>query len=339
MGQGCLGGTKTAASPDGGVFKTATRAESWTQKPAFISGAKISAEAGKITVNSMAFDPQDEKVIYLATAEHGLVYSFDAGDSWRKADTLKIARVQTVAVDPKNKCVVYATAANKVYKTENCMRDWRDVFFDPRTEKVFTQLLVDWFNPTVLYAGTSEGDVFKSTDAGRSWRVIKRVEGAVITSLALDPRDSRILYAGTNGSGIFKTLDGGATWLQVKKQLGEEFRDARRVTQAVVDPQIANLIYLVSKYGVIKSPDQGETWQAMSLPIAPGAAEVTYLAIDRKDNKKLFLIGPDAFLLSVDGGASWTSKRLPTTRAGSVLLISPADSNLIYLGTKPQVTK
>lgn len=339
MGQGCLGGTKQAAGPDGGVFKTVNRAEGWTQKSALVSGAKVSADAAKISVISMAFDPQDEKVIYLATAGHGLVYSLDAGDSWRKAETLKAARVQTAAVDPKNKCVVYATSANKIYKTENCMRDWKDIFFDPRTDKIFTQLTVDWFNPALLYAGTSEGDIFKSADAGRSWRVVKRVEGAVITSLALDQRDSRILYAGTNGSGIWKTLDGGATWLQIKKQLGEEFRDARRVAQVVVDPQTANLIYAVSKYGVIKSPDQGETWQALTLPTPPGAAEVSFLAIDRKDNKILFLAGPSAFLLSLDGGASWTSKKLPTTQAGSALLIDPKDSNVIYLGAAPQVAK
>lgn len=233
FGQGCFGGGNQATGPDGGVWKTADRAENWTNKRALVDGPKVTAEAANISVRSMVFDPQDNKTIYLATDNLGLVHSNDAGDSWLKDTNLKLARVYSVAVDPKNKCVVYVTSANKIYKTENCTRDWEQIFFDPRTDKIFTQIVVDWFNPSILYAGTSEGDVFKSTDAGSSWQTSKRIEGTVVTAMVMDPRDSRVLYVGTSGDGIWKTLDGGNTWIHIEKQFGEEFREARRVTRHI----------------------------------------------------------------------------------------------------------
>lgn len=337
LGQGCLGigGSSSPTGPDGGVWKTGDRGQTWVNKRALVQGPKVTAAAAGFSVVAMAFDPQDNGTIYLATNEHGLVYSTDAGESWQHSKGLAAGRISAVAVDAKNKCTVYATGGNKIFKTQTCGRDWAQIFFDPQTAKQITQIVVDWFNPTILYAGTSEGDIFKSTDAGVSWRVSKRVEGTPISALVMDPRDSRLVYAGTQGSGIWKTLDGGATWVQIQKQFGEEFRDARRATQVVVDPKTPNLIYVVSKYGIIKSTDQGETWTALTLTSPPGTVQIASMAIDATDSKKIVYTGPTTLTLSTDGGATWTAKKLPTTKGGTALLIDPKNGNTMYLGTAP----
>ncbi|MFA5935406.1 MAG: hypothetical protein WC787_00930 [Patescibacteria group bacterium] len=335
FGQGCFGGSSTATGPDGGVWKTTDRGQVWANKRALVQGAKITAGAAALSINDMAFDPQDANAIYLATAENGMVYSLDAGDSWQQAKVLNTGRVNAVAVDPKNKCTVYATRANEIYKTETCGRDWAKIFFDPRTDKAFTQIVVDWFNPTILYAGTSEGDIFKSTDAGRSWQASKRIEGTRITHMVMDPRDSRALFVGTGGDGLWKTADGGVTWTQIKKQFGEDFRDARNVTKVVLDPSVANVIYIVSKYGIIKSDDGGTTWKGLNLTAPPGTIKINALVIDATDNKKMIYTGPNTLTFTSDGGVTWTAKKPPTTRAGSALLIDPKNGNIVYLGTVP----
>lgn len=337
FGQGCLGGSPAPATgPDGGVWKTTDRGTTWVNKRAFVQGPKVSANAATFSIVALAFDPQDTNTIYAATGENGLVYSLDGGDSWQQAKTLSTGRVNIVAVDPKNKCTVYASSANKIFKTETCGRDWIQIFFDPRTDKSFTKLVVDWYNPTNLYAGTSEGDVFKSHDSGANWQTIKRVEGAAITSLVMDPRDSRLLYVGTQGDGIWKTPDGGSTWVQIKKQFGDEYRDAHRVTQIVLDPKSPTAIYVVSKYGIIKSDDQGQTWKALNLTAPPGTIKISSFAIDPTDNKKMVYTGPNTVTYTSDGGITWSAKKLPTTRAGSVVLIEPKNGNILYLGTIPQ---
>lgn len=335
FGQGCFGGKSTSQGPDGGVWKTTDRGQAWTQKRSLVQGAKVTTDAGSFAINALALDPQDKNVLYAGTAENGLIVSFDAADSWQPVKTLAVTKINDVAVDPKNKCVVYAASGNKLFKTDNCTRDWNQVFFDPRTDKSFTRIAVDWFNPTIVYLGTNEGDIFRSADAGASWRSVKRVEGAAIASLVLDPRDSRIVYAGTQGDGIWKSLDGGANWLHIEKEFGDEFRDARRVTQLAVDPKTTNVLYVVSKYGIIKSDNQGSTWKALPLTTPPGSITITSLAIDPNDPKKLIYTGPTTLSFSTDGGTTWSNKKLPTAKAGSALLIDPKDGNMIYLGTRP----
>ncbi|MCI0479722.1 YCF48-related protein [Candidatus Uhrbacteria bacterium] len=337
FGQGCFGGTATGPTgPDGGVWKTVDGGVTWANKRALVQGPKVTADAASLSVLAMAMDPQDPSAIYLGTDGDGLVYSLDAGDSWQKSAGYGTGRVSAIAVDPKNKCTVYAATANRIYKTETCGRDWATVFVDPRTDKSFTQLIVDWFNPTILYAGTSEGDIFKSVNAGASWQASTRVEGTPISTIVMDPRDSRIVYVGTQGDGIWLTKDGGNTWSQVKKQFGDEFRDARRVTQVVLDPKTPDMLYVVSKYGIIVSQDQGETWKALNLTAPPGTITILAMAVDPTDSAKLVYTSPTTITFSQDGGATWTSKKLPTTQQGAVLLMDPKDGNVIYLGTRPQ---
>jgi photosystem II stability/assembly factor-like uncharacterized protein len=342
LGQGCLGTSSTGPTgPDGGVWKSTDNGQTWVNKKAFVQGAKVSAGAATIGVVDMAFDPQDKNTVYLATAANGMVFSLDGGDSWQQAvasnpekNVLTTGRVNVVSVDPKNKCTVYAASANKIYKTITCGRDWDQIFFDARTDKSFTELVVDWFNPTILYAGTNDGDIFKSLDAGRSWQTAKRIDGVAINSLVMDPRDSRLLYAGTQGDGIWKTVDAGATWTHIEEQFGD-FQDARRTTQVVIDPVEANLIYSVSKYGIIKSNNGGETWTALTLTTPPGTVTINELAIDPKNNKRLIYTGVSTLQFSTDGGATWTPKKLPTTQIGSNLLIDPMDGKILYLGAMP----
>lgn len=340
MGQGCLGGTPTGPTgPDGGVWKTSDRGLTWVNKRAFVQGPKVTAAAADFGIVSLTFDPQDPATIYAATTLNGLVYSLDSGDSWQQSKTLTAGRINAVAVDPKNKCTVYAASANKIYKTETCARDWAQIFFDPRTDKLFTQLAVDWFNPTIMYAASSDGDILQSRNAGQSWQTVKRIDGIAVTSIVIDPRDSRLVYVGTNGDGIWKTTDSGATWLQIKKQFGTDMTDARRATQVVLDPKSPKVVYEVSKFGIIRSDDQGETWHALNLTAPPGTIKITALAIDPTNPQKMVYVTPTTVTFTSDGGSSWAAKKLPSTRGGTALLIDPRNGDVIYLGTQPVKTQ
>ncbi len=334
FGAGCFGSSSTGPTgPDGGVWKSADGGETWANERAFVSGPKVTADAATFQINQMAFDPQDHKTIYLATAAHGLEYSLDGGSSWQQGNIPNVTTVGSVAVDPKNKCTVYATGANRIYKTENCGRDWEQIFYEPRSSVSFTQIIVDWYDPINLYAGTSDGDVFKSTDAGKSWQRVDRIDGVRVMSLAMDPHDSRVVYAGTETEGILKTADGGLTWTQIKKQFGQDLIDGRRVVQVVVDPADPSTIYDVCRYGILKSTDGGDTWTALNLTSPPNTVKIKALAIDPKNTQHLIYTGVATLQFTTDGGKTWTPKRLPTTQSGSALLIDPIDSNVLYLGT------
>lgn len=331
-GQGCTG-SNPATGPDGGVFKTKNAESVWTQLKALQSGTKVGSIANVGTVSG-AVDPQDPSTLYVGTTENGVLYTLDGGESWQLAKGMSVGRIAAIAVDPKDKCTVYATRSNQVFKTETCSRDWNQVYFDPRTDKRFTTLIVDWYNPKTVYAGTSDGDIVRSTDGGASWRVVHRVDGVSITMLTMDPRDSRTVYAATNGSGIGKTTDGGQTWTMIRQPF-QDFDFARRPVMVVVDPSLANTVYNVSKYGLLRSDDGGATWSALKLPTPPGTVDIRAFAIHPTDSRQLVYATDSSIVWSVDGGQTWTPKKLPTARGASFLLYDKAAEPSLFLGAAP----
>lgn len=336
MGQGCGGGgQKQAAGPDGGIFRTADRGAVWTQLKTLNLGPKQGSIAN-VGIATLAIDPQDTKAVYAGTEQNGVIYSLDGGDSWAPAEGLTTGRVPAVAVDPKDKCTIYATRGNQIFKTTNCSRDWSAVYFDPRNV-VFTSLAIDWFNPKVLYAGTSDGDIFKSENAGEAWRSSQRVDGYRINMLTIDPRDSRIIFVATDKAGLYKTTDGGATWTQIRKEL-KDFDGANRANMVLIDPSVENRVYTVSKYGILQSNDGGSTWTALKLPTPSGTVDMKAFAVHPKDSKELVYATDSAVIWSSDGGQTWTPKKLPTARGASTILYDPAVKDkqaTVYLGTLP----
>ncbi len=334
-GQGCFGGTSsTGTGPDGGIFRTIDSGETWRQLKLINIGTK-QASIQDIGIVSIAIDPQDPKAVYAGTVNDGIIYSLDGGDSWAPATGLNSGRVNAVAVHPKDKCTVFAARANQIMKTDNCSRDWKQIYFDPRTDKQFTSLSVDWFNPEAMYAGTTDGDIVKSENGGATWRVAYRLDGIKINALAMDPRDSRIVFAATDRSGLLKTVDGGQSWVQIRNEL-KDFDGANRANIVAIDPSVAQRLYTVSKYGILQSNDLGTTWTALKLPTPPGSVDMKAFAVNPKNPKSLVYATDKAVIWSEDGGATWTPKKLPTSRGAAVLMYDTSASQpALFLGALP----
>lgn len=333
LGQGCAGSSNKTAGPDGGIYRTADGGDTWRQLQVINIGSKRASIANMGIVTFVA-DPQDPNTIYAGTVENGVIYTTDGGESWTPATGLSVGRVNSIVVDAKSKCTIYATLANQIMKTTTCFRDTTRIYYDPRTDKSFTTLVSDWYNPNVVYAGTNDGDVLRSENAGQSWRVIHRVEGVRINQLVMDPRDSRVLYGATQGSGIIKTADGGQSWTTIRKEL-EEFENARRPNLIVLDPSNANRVFTVSKYGILLSDNGGSSWTPLKLPTPPGEVEMKAMAVHPKDAKRLVYATDKAVIWSVDGGQTWTTKKLPTTRGAAFMLYTKADAPALFLGASP----
>lgn len=330
LGQGCFGGgAQPAQGPDGGVFQTTT-GEAWEQQTVLNLGTKLGSIAN-VGIASLAADPEDTNAMYAGTVENGILYSLDGGKSWTNPDSLKSGRVDGLAVHPKNKCVVFALRANQIMKTENCNRDWSQVFFNPRTDKKFTSIVIDWFNPASIYASTDDGDILKSENGGTTWRVVQRVDGIRINNLAMDPKDSRTVYASTFGQGIFKTTDGGENWTQIRDELSA-FDGSRKTVAVALDPNNANRVYHISKYGILVSDDGGANWRSIALPSPPNSIDLAVFAVHPKDPKRLVYATENSIVFSSDGGLTWTSQKLPTSRAPAALLYTPTDPPTLYLG-------
>lgn len=335
MGAGCfgLGGSNTAAVADGGVFRTRDEAVKWEQLKVLNLETQLGStvELGTVTA---AFDVQDPNAIYVGTAENGLMYSYNGGQSWNLANGLSKGRINGVVADTKDKCTVYAVRANQVHKTTSCGREWSEVWSHPRAETVITAVVGDWYNPKTLYIGTSEGDILRSDDGAMTWRPMHRVDDNRINDLKIDPQDSRVIYAATNGVGMLKSVDGGATWLEIRKQL-QEFQYARTPKFMVMDPSTRDRIYQISRYGLLVSDDGGAAWRGVTLPTAPQTTEIVAFAVNPKDPKTLVYATASALVMSKDGGVSWASKKLPTNRGVAWMNFSREEKPALLLGAAP----
>ncbi|MBI2437125.1 MAG: hypothetical protein HYV41_05330, partial [Candidatus Magasanikbacteria bacterium] len=181
MGQGCilLGGNNTNTSGPAGMFVSTDKGENWQPISSMPTTDGVKSLSG-VSVFKLIEDINDSKALYWASRQHGLYYSFDDGKSWRQADSeFKAGFVRAIAVHPKDKCKIYASNGRQVFKTDDCMRSWTEVFFEARPSDSITSLSFDPFSSSTIYLTENNGDMLKSVDEGTSWAVAYRFGGYV----------------------------------------------------------------------------------------------------------------------------------------------------------------
>ncbi len=312
-----------------GVFKSFDKGENWTEKNLFLHSGGVGSIAGVNVVN-LTFDPQDSRAIYLASGDSGLFYSYDATDSWLKANQIANGKIESAAVDPKNKCVLYVSFASTILKSSDCSRSWSEIYIDTRADKNITALAVDHYDNLIVYAGNSAGDILKSVDGGGNWRVIQRFNDQ-ITKILIDLNDSRIIYVATKSKGIFKTISAGADWFDINEGL-KPYSGALEYKNLIFDQSQTDSLLLVAKYGLIKTKDGGQTWEAISLITPPATTDIYSVAMNPQDNREIYYATATTFYKTMDGGQNWITKRLPSSAVPVFMQVDPLNPNVIYMG-------
>ncbi len=339
--------TGNTQSIDSSIFVSSDKGDSWRAMTAVPSATGRTGSISELNVNMMAMDPADSKAIYLATYENGLFYTYDIANGWNEVKTLPKATINDVKVDPKSKCIVYAALANRVYRSQDCSRTWTQIYYDNNTEINVNTIAIDHYNTSNLYIGTSRGEIIKSIDSGNSWRTIQRLDYGV-SHLIISPLDSRLVFAATVKNNIFSFTSNTNTnptdsadldnnfivenWTDLNEvlkdfELGSNFKDI------VVNAKDGTM-FIASAKVILRSKDSGFTWENVNLIQPEKEAIINSLAVNPDDSNDIYYTTNTTFFRSIDGGSSWTTKKLPTKRAGRELLIDFKDTNMIYLGTK-----
>src|SRR5919202_6625941 len=131
-------------------------------------------------------------------------------------------------------------------------------------------LAADPKDPDVVYVGTSDEGLFRSSDGGRSWERLSGVSHPRVTAVALSPIDGA-LYAGTEPSSLFVSRDGGGSWQELEglKNLPSAptwsfpprpwTSHVRAIAPGHTDPNL--LVAGIELGGVVRSADGGFSWQ------------------------------------------------------------------------------
>ena len=269
----------------------------------------------------------------------------------------------------KSKTTFYFGATGGgVWKTTDGGSNWKNI-----TDKYFGgtigSVAVAPSDDNIIYVGEGEnsmrgnvaeglGGIWRSEDAGRTWKNLGLKEGRHIIRIVIHPRDPNTLWVAVMGHlfgpneerGIFKTTDGGKTW---KKTL--YINDQTGASDLVMEPGNPEIFYAGmwrvkrSPYnmesggegsGLYKSIDGGETWKPITankgLPkgvwgivgvaVAPSNPEKIYAIIENKDG---------GLYKSEDSGETWSLTSGDNNirqRAWyySKVFVDPKNENLVY---------
>ncbi|MEK7203282.1 MAG: hypothetical protein AAB653_03125 [Patescibacteria group bacterium] len=320
---------------DGGIFRSANKGDTWLQKTFIPTVSGQPKSFSMIDASSLAVDPNDNKAIYFGSVDNGLFYSYDSANTWRLADSLGKVTINNVAVDTRSKCIIYATIANKLYKSNDCNRNWTQVYFDNDLEVGISALAIDNSNNPIVYIGTSRGEIIRSLDQGDSWQTINRF-GSRIAKIIVNQSNSKTIFVCTNNKGIFRSNDAGKTWVDLSDKL-KEFDQGSRFKDLVLvelDKTDKTNLFLATHYGLLKSTDNGNSWKKIELITPEDRATINSIAVNSKNSEEIYYVTNTTFYRSADGGKNWTTKKLSSSRAGWRLLIDPKNENLIYLAVR-----
>jgi photosystem II stability/assembly factor-like uncharacterized protein len=186
-------------------------------------------------------------------------------------------------------------------------------------------------DPHVFYAGMAAGGLWKTTDAGRTWRPIfdEQPTGA-IGAVAVASSSPNIVFVGTGeppltpgaarGAGLFKSTDGGATWHRAG------LSSDPHITSIVIDPRSADRLFVASAgrpgapgpdRGIYRSVDGGRTFErvffhgdhagAFDLTLDASNPAIVYGSLVDWQEPGASSPAPPKVVKSTDGGTTWAA--------------------------------
>ncbi len=294
---------------------------------------------------------------------------------WRSVGPYIGGRVIAVTGVPGDANLFYAgTVGGGVWKSSDEGIKWENITDDklPGPSASIGAIAVAPSDPSTLYVGTGEDDIrndmipgdgiYKSTDAGKTWKYAGLRETQSISEIVVSPQDPNVVYASSMGHvfmpgpnrGVFKSTDGGKSW---KKILFVD--DKTGAIDLVMDPNHAEVLYatmwqaqrlpwgLISGgpgSGLYKTTDGGEHWTNLTHnPGLPrgivGRIGVSLVASQPDTVYAIFQAKDGGVFRSDDGGATWklVNDEMKLRQRGfyyMAIYADPKDADTIYA---PQV--
>jgi len=313
----------TRATGPKGIFKSTDTGDNWQEKNFIVGLEKTLAGYNNY---KMAFDVFDNNIIYRGT-NVGLFVSQDAGDNWHQ---IYDGNINNFVLNPKSRGIIYLISGNQLYKTTNNGVNWQLIYTEGKQNVAINGLAISHFDTSYIYILTSDGSLLLSSDWGDSWQSIYSFTDKT-NKLYISPYNSQSMFVATDRE-IFRSMDAGKNWQPLLADQRENFPAIDQFRELQFGSQANQLVYL-SKYGILKSNNNGDTWQTITLITQANTVDINTFSINPKNSAELYYIVDNILYYSVDDGRNWKTKLVPVPGGGKAnqLLINNQDTNVIYL--------
>ena len=342
----------------GGVWKTTNAGISFT--PVFDNEASYS-------IGVVTLDPKNPNTVWVGTGENnsqrsvgygdGVYKSDDGGKSWKNVGLKTSEHIGRIIVDPRDSNVVYVAAQGPLwgpggerglYKTTDGGKTWKQILKISDDTGV-NDVAIDPANPDVLIAsawqrrrhfytlvnGGPESALYKSNDAGATWRKVKIIpanEELGRINFVFSPAQAGLVYArveaANKAGGVFRSTDSGESWTRQNPFEGLPMY----YNQIFADPKNPDRIYLDDTTFRV-SEDGGKTLRSLGERRKHVDSHVIWIDPDDTD---FIMVGCDGGLYeSHDRGRLWRFfPNLPVTQFYDVAIDNSKPFSYVYGGTQ-----
>ena len=322
---------------DGGVWKTSNAGTTWN--PIFDNQPVASIGAVEVA-------PSDVNIIYAGTGESdirsnlasgdGVYKSSDGGQTWNNVGLRDTRQISRIVIDSQNPNHVLVAALGHAYGpndergvfvSDDGGKTWaKSLFKGPAIGAADIAMCAD--NPMIVFAAlweahrppwstyaplAGEGSgLYRSEDGGHSWTAVSGHGlptsnlGRMGVAIAKGTHAQRIyatVDAGESASGLYRSDDGGGSW----KRVNADSRITSRAwyfSSVTADPNNPDIVY-IPNVALFKLADGGATLSIVRG--APGGDDYHQLWIDPANSTRMALASDQGTVVSVDGGATWTT--------------------------------
>jgi photosystem II stability/assembly factor-like uncharacterized protein len=230
-----------------------------------------------------------------------------------------------VAINPRNANTVFA-GGGQIAVSHDRGRTWRASPL-PSGARDVRMIFIHPVDTTNIFIGGSQNGVWKSSDAGATWKLVLPNPTFDGVSIVADPLHPDTMHLGSFGQGFYSSFDRGETWRLINSNMG-------RFCSMAIRPDSSHVLLGGTSTGTVsKSTDYGRTWRVVT---ARAAFEVPLVAFDpiAPDNvyASVFGVSNDyGVIKSRDGGETWQGLGLFGEDIWA-FAVAPSASHYLYAG-------
>ena len=154
--------------------------------------------------------------------------------------------VRSLTLDPRNPDHIFlGTSAGTLYLSTDGGANWsRFARLGNASEMVLDHMVIDPGDPRNMFVAAwnaqmpnSDGDLFRSKDAGKTWEIVADLHGKSLRALSMAASNPKILVVG-GLDGIYRSRDGGHAWERISPENHAEIKNIESIAIDPVNPEV-----------------------------------------------------------------------------------------------------